>query len=389
MAQGVQRPGLRSAHSGVVADISIVVPTHGRADLLDELLRCIENSDTDGLAVEVVIVDSSDPSDRQSIEQSCARIGARLLDGPVDVRRKRNLGIAAATAPVVLFTDSDCRLEPTTLRLHAELYSNPDNAAVLGLTEFDGPETLTWRAVRRTRFLDAFGFARTLYGRMESAPWGTCTNLSVRREVLELLGGFDEQLPFRLGGDDADLGHRINEAGLRIEMCPEAVVRHTTVTWNRFDKVARRAFRWGRTDYHVIFRKRPEGLRLAPAGAASVLSLLVAIALLRVVAFSDLASLALIPSWFALYLFIHAFFASRASADTAGSLPEYCGAEVLNVLFELGTILEGFLHADLRPLYLQSMTDDRQIPLVWDDSARRFWAVYLALLPVVVWAVLA
>lgn len=360
-------------------DLSIVVPTHGRATLVAELLAAIAQADLDGVRTQILIVDSSPAPERALIATYCETGGATLIDGPVDVREKRNRGIQLAEGDVVFFIDSDCIPAGDVFRRHLECYAEGKDA-VLGVTEFRGPETLAWKMVQHTRFLDSFAFAHTLSDKLKSAPWGTCTNLSVRRLILRALGGFDAHLPFRLGGDDVDLGRRINEAGYEIHMAPHAVVYHATETWNRFDKVARRAFRWGRTDFFVTFRKRSEILRLAPAGPAFVTFTLLFGGLIVAVSSGRWEALALAPGWLALYLALFSIIEMRAARLDTAALVEIAGGQTLNLLFEFGTVFEGMLHFDLRPLVLAPQEDPREAIVLWEPAARRFWAVYLSLL---------
>src|SRR5205085_681530 len=52
--------------------------------------------------------------------------------------------------------------------------------------------------------------------RLEGARWATA-DLAYRRDVLEIVGGFDERFP-RAYREDADLGLRVTAAGYRIVM---------------------------------------------------------------------------------------------------------------------------------------------------------------------------
>ncbi len=71
---------------------------------------------------------------------------------------------------------------------------------------------------------------------------------------MEKVGKFDTTLPFGLGagGEDTELGVRINEAGYKIKMNPNAIVFHTRETWSRLGALFKKAFRWGRADFHIL-----------------------------------------------------------------------------------------------------------------------------------------
>ena len=94
------------------ADFSVVIPVHGRAELLARLLGSLREAETGASQVEIVVVDSSGDAEALVIREACASLGAAWLAGPKNVRRKRNLGAGATTAPWLLFLDSDCTASP-------------------------------------------------------------------------------------------------------------------------------------------------------------------------------------------------------------------------------------------------------------------------------------
>ncbi len=105
--------------------------------------------------------------------------------------------------------------------------------------------------------------------------------MSYRRALLLSIGGFREDWPRRLGGDDVELGLRVNGAGAAILCRPGAVVTHSRSTWARWPAVLERAWRWGAMDVHVraavpASRRRPggggPGVLVAAAAAAGAVA---------------------------------------------------------------------------------------------------------------------
>ena len=188
--------------SKVQYDMSVIIPTHGRVKLLKSLFISLDKALNESKCqVEILIIDSSEQEDSKKIESLCEKYGAKYIKGSINVREKRNIGIKEAKGEIILFVDSDCKVSQDIFKEHLKIYDTLDTAGVLGLTEFIGKESFTWEIVRRTKFLDAFYFAKTLPSYVNSAPWGTCTNLSIKKEILEKVGGFDTNFPFRLGGE--------------------------------------------------------------------------------------------------------------------------------------------------------------------------------------------
>lgn len=264
--------------------IALVVPTHGRADLIEELLLSLDEAQQRltewGGHAEVILVDSSEPADAQLIAESCARHGATLLSGPNSVRRKRNIGVNASDAELIVFTDSDCRVDPQFLAGHALAAANSseDIAGFIGVTRFYGEQTWAWRAAAASPFLDSFTFAER-YPRVE---WGPFTNLSVRRRVFDAVGGFVEGWNYRLGADDVEFGRRITRDGSVIQAIPQVTVWHSRVTWSRWRNVLSRANRWGATDAPLRLSQPYEHLKPRLAGPVGAVLMALPVSLLTV-----------------------------------------------------------------------------------------------------------
>jgi glycosyltransferase involved in cell wall biosynthesis len=167
---------------------SIVIPTRERCDLVQKLLISLQRAIVQSkIAVEIIVVDDSPQPERDKIEAFCRQYGALYLSGSPNVSEKRNHGIEKSRGKYILFTDSDCEVSQNIFDEHLKLYDTvtdtTDTAGVLGITKFKGEDTITWKIVSRTMFLDSFSFAETLSKYIDSAPWGPCTNLSFRKEV--------------------------------------------------------------------------------------------------------------------------------------------------------------------------------------------------------------
>lgn len=350
--------------------LSVVTPTHGRRDLVAALLESLQVAQAAaGVESEVLIIDSSGGEDAFSIQKACAQFGAQYIPHSVNnVRQKRNLGIRTARFPVVLFVDSDCIASPDLLMEHARSHG-PGVGGVIGVTRFAGKASRIWRVIERTSTLDSFSYAE----RMETAPWGPTCNISYRKDVLEQVGGFDESFPFRLGGDDVDLGLRVTDAGHPIRCNPKALVEHTRETWSSVTLIGRRLFRWGRMHYHLM-NKHPGRLLFDFPKTVGLFVVLV-IALGATATLQKRPVLLLLPFvWLALDLSLEAVLLSRMTRDRLRDAGAFLGARLLGLTFELGTVVEGMRHGSLRPFCQEihyappsprSTGRDRRVVQVW------------------------
>jgi GT2 family glycosyltransferase len=355
--------------------ITVVVPTHGRVGLINNLLISLQEAcNAISGKVEIVIIDSSEQEDSKKIESLCEQYEAKYIKGSINVREKRNFGIREAGGEIILFVDSDCEVTERLFEEHLKMYDEPDTAGVLGVTEFVGKETTTWKIVQRTKFLDAFSFAKTLASYVKSAPWGTCTNLSLKKEILEKVRGFDTNFPFRLGGDDTDLGIRINKAGYKIKMNPNAIVYHTKETWNKFPAVAKRVFRWGRTDYYVFYRKHRDKLSSAFPKPIAIFTFLLIFSFIKGCMSNLLLYLSLPFIWLLLFLFLNAFLKIVSSKDSLKNIHLEMLAQFLHFLFDFGTIFESIKNQSILVFFKTPLDDPRQVIVLWNEKVWEVWS---------------
>lgn len=243
-------------------NFSIVIPTWNRSKLVDALLESLfeERQCYNKGQTEVIIVDSSKDEEKRSIVASCKKYDAQYIEGPDSVRKKRNKGIDLAQYEYVLFIDSDVTVGKGLLDSHAntlaEAEKNPMITGSFGLTEFVGEKKFWWKVIELTTFLDSFGFSK----KMPFVSWCIGNNIALRKDRLLEIGKFEEDFPFKLGGDDLDMTYRYSKAGNMIRTSPQAVTYHSRETWSTRKAINNRARRWGTMEYHIL-KKHPELVR--------------------------------------------------------------------------------------------------------------------------------
>ncbi|MGQ0465152.1 MAG: mycofactocin biosynthesis glycosyltransferase MftF [Sporichthyaceae bacterium] len=268
-------PGVRSTvrHGAPLSerpDLTVVVPAHGRTDLLAACLRSLGNR------FPVLVVDDAS-ADGNAVAKVAAEHGAQLIRRQINggPAAARNTGLAHVDTDLVAFVDSDAVPTVDDLERIAAHLADPAVAAA-------APRILPTTALTSAHphcVRSSVGYSSLLSGRKgcaldlggrpaQVAPFTKVayvpsTVLVVRRE----LAGFDEALRY---GEDVDLIWRLHEAGHRVRYDPSVSVGHHEPATQR--KLLVRRFRYG-TSAAPLSRRHPGTfvpLALEPFTAAAV-----------------------------------------------------------------------------------------------------------------------
>lgn len=228
--------------------VSVVIPTYKRHDLL---IRCLEALDRQSMSAErfevIVADDGADRETQTLIESHAKRARYKLVYVPVSKDPPgahgpavaRNAGWRRASADVIAFTDDDCVPDADWLAEGLLVFNDPSCAAAWGRLEMPIPEVPT------DYERDASGLASAVF---------VTANCFVRRAVLKELGGFDErfQVAWR---EDSDLYFSLLEQDFQVVHASRAVVVHPV-----------RSAPWGISLYQqrksmfdvLLYKKHPE-----------------------------------------------------------------------------------------------------------------------------------
>ena len=203
--------------------LSVLVCTRDRATLLDGCLTAVRASL--GPDDELVVVDSAS-RDPDPIRAVVDRHGGRYVraDEP-GLSRARNIAWAAASAPLVAFTDDDCRPSPGWADAVVAGFEDPQVDFVTGPVAADSDVRLPVSVVTARD-------ARRFGPGTDPTACGAGANMAFRVEALEAVSGFDEMLgaggPLR-AGEDLDVFVRLLHQGRQGRYAPAATLDH--VQW--------------------------------------------------------------------------------------------------------------------------------------------------------------
>jgi glycosyltransferase involved in cell wall biosynthesis/SAM-dependent methyltransferase len=199
-------------------DLSVVIPTRGRPEILRKMLSALEGQSVEGFET-VIVVDGVD------VDLPHAP-GAKVIEtehrGP---GAARNTGARSVVRPIVLFLGDDMVPRADLVERHLDAHrDNPqEECAVLGKAEWH-PDVARGRIQRwLDRSRSQFDYPPTACGDTGFGRFYSC-NVSLKRDFFLESGGFDEDFSYYY--EDLDCGWRLAQKGMRLVYEPRAVSEH-------------------------------------------------------------------------------------------------------------------------------------------------------------------
>ena len=126
-------------------EVSVVLSTYNRARVLPRAITSLLDQDLAQARYEVIIVDNNSTDDTRRVVQSFQAATRNLryvFEGRQGVSYGRNAGIAAASAPLIAFTDDDVHVARDWLRTILSVFADHPEVAGIGgrvLPDWAGP----------------------------------------------------------------------------------------------------------------------------------------------------------------------------------------------------------------------------------------------------------
>ena len=233
----------------------------------------------------------------------------------------------------------------------------------VGLTEFVGKKTWLWEVIEKMPFLQPFQWAKW----KSYVPWGPCTNISFRKEVLEKINGFASILPPKESGEDVDLGYRITALGYKICCNANAKVYHTRETWTKLSQFIVRTFRFGRGEYYLM-KKHPENTFLDIPKNSLIFVILVILFTCKVLINSALLFVIIPFVWLPVVILAQSILALkyRLVGNRRRDIRYIYVSLLFDFLFELGTIIECIKKGSLKFLPRRFIYTEDQLFSRWE-----------------------
>jgi GT2 family glycosyltransferase len=246
---------------GILPQVSVVIPTHDRRELLARTLDALGRQTCDPARFEVVIAANACSDDTVRYTRSLETPYAmRVLDLPSPgVSAARNAGAEAASAPLLILLDDDIAVTPDFVEAHLE-----SHGIGAEMTTSELPLRVTVGYLPAVRPSETDFFALALVGWWEAMfdlmrepghRWGYTDllsgNFSMPRQAFLAHGGFDTRLRCH---EDYELGYRLIQSGCLFSFSERAAGAHDDRT--RLDRACWRKRQEGIADVYLASRYR-------------------------------------------------------------------------------------------------------------------------------------
>lgn len=238
-------------------DISIIICTHNRAELLLDILysfneqQCVTKDGTEIIVVASACIDNT--VDLVNSSKSKIKATVKIVDiKEPGLSIARNHGLKAATKSIIAFLDDDIRLRPGWLKGYFDAFGRGDSDVVGGAIH------LWWKDVTPPLWIHHYHkrlLGYNVHGdEIKQIEGGNIFggNFAIRREVYDRIGGFSDTFgrrgQERLAGEEAEYFMRAKAQKFRFIYTPNAAVEHL-VDKNRatIDYLARSALGVGKS----------------------------------------------------------------------------------------------------------------------------------------------
>jgi len=223
-------------------EISVIIPSLN-SPMIDKTIDSLKKQTYDLERVEVIVVGQ----DKYNLIKEDNQVRFIYTPEPVNPAKARNIGIKNSSGEKIFFIDADCIADKNWIK-NLIVHHNNGTSVVGGAVDFN-----------KDNYWELCDNLAVFYSLLSDGDKRTLTNetlgslnLSVRRNALETVGTFDENLRC---SEDGDLTIRLRNSGYDIYFEPEAIVYHHP-NRSSIDDLISHASLYGKS-YPVFVKKYP------------------------------------------------------------------------------------------------------------------------------------
>ncbi len=193
--------------------VSIIVATLNSERTINDCLASIFEFNYPRELLEVIVIDGCSKDATVKIAE---KYPVKVISEPLNAPAAYNYALKIVRSDVIGFIDADAKVEKEWLNKLVAFLGQPQVVGVSGNIETWNTENLWARSI---------GYdIKSRYNRIKTYANRIATmNFLLKKNVLEEVGGFDEDLPSQY---DTDIGERITRRGYKIAFDPSAKCYH-------------------------------------------------------------------------------------------------------------------------------------------------------------------
>lgn len=201
--------------------VSVIIPSYNSGLTIEGCLSSVLQQDYPREKYEVIVIDdgSSDESDKLILKYPVMLL-MQKHSGPGAARNK---GLRYAKGEIIIFLDSDCTVDVDWISTHVQAHGNQSRTKPVGCIGGAIKPSLN-----DTNFIELCDYYSSWYSpprvhKGKEYEYLPSTNLSMRKKVMDEMGGFEESL---WCGEDIALGMKLREFGYSIIHNPSILCYH-------------------------------------------------------------------------------------------------------------------------------------------------------------------
>ena len=234
---------------------SIIIPTYNRVNSIKKVLHVLSYQDYPKDDFEVIVIDDGSTDGTYELLNSSVLRSLRLDLNLKVIKhlsnqgsaKSHNDGIKASEGEIVVLLDDDLLPVPSFLKAHVE-YHLKEHCIVLGNRKYIESLSQKWLS----RYLSTRGVHKLT--NKENIPFKCfwTGNTSFRKEDIMKVGLFDEQFKGIMGGEDLELGYRLEKYGLKFKYVENAITYHPPC---KLDEILEKQRSFGKNIVPLLLKK--------------------------------------------------------------------------------------------------------------------------------------
>lgn len=232
--------------------LSVVLISWNQLPQLKVLLNQLLHQDFPRDRYEIIVVDDGSTDGTQEWLSAVDSAGLRkvLLSVNIGRSRARNRGLSICQNDIIVMIDGDHSVQRTFLAIHAARHAN-SRCVIAGTSKF--VDHKDYRALHH--YLNNGGGEKLPVGTKLPGRYFRSGNCSLPRFLLNEIGLFDERIS-AWGGEDLELGKRIEKSGVPIYSEPRALAIHHHL--RPLPDLLQQLYAYGKNAVPLLVERHPE-----------------------------------------------------------------------------------------------------------------------------------